>query len=1249
MRGKLNGADPMTESQQIMHRDAAASRTQSVSNQVQPCDLAAGVLRSTAQEQDYSASELYKFIFDNVQVGISLISPAMEIIALNTQMQKWFPTIDPSLRPKCYCAFNNPPLKDICPWCPTHRTLKDGQVHESVTETPTPSGVRNYRIISSPIHDSSGELVAAIEMVDDITAASEASRRLRESEERFRVINDAAQDAIIVMDSDGNIASWNKAAETTFGYTSEEALGRNVHRLLAPDRLYSQHLQAFGQFRATGEGSAVGKTLELPALRNDGSEIIVELSLSATKIDDKWCAIGIVRDITERKNYETMLREHNHFLQDLIDAVPSPLFFCNRNEMFLGCNSAMEQFVGKPRSHIIGRTATEVFPETVARASMQRDRELLTRGGSDIHEVRLPRDGEPPRDVLIHKATYSDFHGGIAGIIGIIIDITERKRTEESLRASEETAHTLINATTDSVCLIDSQGVILTLNDELARRLSGIKNEMIGKCIFDLWPPDVSERRRAWLAEVISAGQPLRCEDARDDRIIDNIFYPLLDGEECVTRVAVFGRDITDRMRAETEREKMVTWRQGVTHLQQSLLTPAPLDQKLTQITDCIVELLGADFCRIWLIQPGDLCDQGCIHSELHEGPHVCGDRNRCLHLRASSGRYTHIDGKGHGRVPFGCYKIGQVASGQDHKLITNDAQNDPMIHNPEWARDLGLVSFAGYQLRVPDGEILGVLALFSKQEISPALDSILDALSTTIAFVVQQARSQEALQRSENKFRTLYDSTSDAVILLNEHGFIDCNRAALSMFGCDTKEQFCSLQPTGESPPVMPRGLDSMALANELISAAMAEGNNHFEWTHKISDTVVFVADVLLNTLELDGKPVIQTVVREITESRLARDQLALTTSRYTTMINTVPAVMYVKNVNHEYITGNLELARLADRQIEQIVGRTTQEIFGNEFGRKLNEADQAAMDSNREMTTAEERVIFPNGEERWVSTTRVPLHDEQGQVSGLVGLLQDVTDQHNSREKLVQSDKLAAIGTLAAGVAHEINNPMGFITSNLNTMKRYLQQVSARLTSGPASADSDAKHQEMLKDFDDAINESIEGAGRVRKIVADLKSFSRLDKADVTTADLNEGLESTLNIVWNELKYHCKVEREFGDIPRVNCRPSQLNQVFLNMLVNAGHAIEHDHGLIRIRTWADETSLYVSISDNGKGIRTEDLPRIFEPFFTTKDVGKGTGLGLSLAFDIIKTHGGLIDVWSEVGEGTEFVITLPRKGIGE
>jgi len=264
------------------------------------------------------------------------------------------------------------------------------------------------------------------------------------------------------------------------------------------------------------------------------------------------------------------------------------------------------------------------------------------------------------------------------------------------------------------------------------------------------------------------------------------------------------------------------------------------------------------------------------------------------------------------------------------------------------------------------------------------------------------------------------------------------------------------------------------------------------------------------------------------------------------------------------------------------------------------------------------------------------------------LAGKIQELED---TQGQLLQSEKLASIGQLAAGVAHEINNPVGFVNSNLGTLGKYSGQLIELLEACRTGKADDASFAaadfDYLKtDIADLLKESQEGLGRVRKIVADLKDFSRVDQAEWQDADLNAGIESTLNVVWNEIKYKAEVVRDYGELPPVPCLPAQINQVVMNLLVNAAQSIE-SKGRICVRTGHDAQWAWIEIEDNGKGMTPEVMQRIFEPFYTTKPVGKGTGLGLSLAYDIVRKHGGRLEVSSEPGQGSLFRVSLPLQGI--
>jgi two-component system NtrC family sensor kinase len=364
----------------------------------------------------------------------------------------------------------------------------------------------------------------------------------------------------------------------------------------------------------------------------------------------------------------------------------------------------------------------------------------------------------------------------------------------------------------------------------------------------------------------------------------------------------------------------------------------------------------------------------------------------------------------------------------------------------------------------------------------------------------------------------------------------------------------------------------------------------------------------------------------------------------------------------------------RRCNRTFREFVGRSYAEIIGQPFDRLLS---KAGVDADPSFERPVECFHARTG--KWFVVSHYPFEEVSGgETRATIVTIHDSTERKKAAEeltrknlrlnealsalkrsqaKILHQEKMASIGQLAAGVAHEISNPIGFINSNLSTLGKYLSRIDRflALQSGciaagapPEKVESVRQQQASLKidyivkDLEDLVRESLEGAERVRSIVADLKSFSRVDESEYRQADLNECLRSTINIVWNEIKYKATLKKELGEIPRTRCYPQQMSQVFMNLLINAAHAIE-DQGVITVRSWEEGGYVCVSVADTGQGIPEANLIRIFEPFFTTKEVGKGTGLGLSISYDIVKKHNGEITVRSEPGKGTEVTVRIP------
>ncbi len=388
--------------------------------------------------------------------------------------------------------------------------------------------------------------------------------------------------------------------------------------------------------------------------------------------------------------------------------------------------------------------------------------------------------------------------------------------------------------------------------------------------------------------------------------------------------------------------------------------------------------------------------------------------------------------------------------------------------------------------------------------------------------------------------------------------------------------------------------------------------------------------------------------------------------------------ALLQEKELSHDLVSRSpLLVARLGGdgviRYVNaaglEIIGRKRLDLLGRGFfdlvagaaeGSPAPDLRKAVMKGAREGRKAE--IARPDGTTRILSLSSVRL--SRGGETEVVLFGEDITQRASLEAQLLQSEKMAAIGQLTAGIVHEINNPVGFISSNMRTLREYasilieLEWVARRIEEGlVAGGKTDEvvgdlaayrKKEDLAfiaEDTGRLLEETEKGIERIQKILADLKRFSHPDTGALEEVDLAAALEGTLNIAWNEIKYKARVEKDYRPTPGIRGYGPQLGQVFLNLLINAAHAIEKD-GIIRVATRAAGGKAIVTIADNGCGMPPHVKARIFEPFFTTKPPGKGTGLGLSIAYGIVEKHGGTISVESEPGRGTVFTIALPVAG---
>jgi PAS domain S-box-containing protein len=440
--------------------------------------------------------------------------------------------------------------------------------------------------------------------------------------------------------------------------------------------------------------------------------------------------------------------------------------------------------------------------------------------------------------------------------------------------------------------------------------------------------------------------------------------------------------------------------------------------------------------------------------------------------------------------------------------------------------------------------------------------------------------------------------------------------------------------------------------------------------------------ADDYLSKDAMDGRTLswcVRHAVGRYHSERAVRRERAL----LRTLIDQLPDHIYVKDTASRFVLNNsAHLQFLGAASQEQIAGMTDRDVFPAAIGDVFFAEEQAIMRTGEPLISREERNVDSAGNEHWVSSTKVPRRDESGQIIGLVGMSRDITkrkanesrlrDQHarleeahqqlkEAQSQLVQSEKLAGLGQLVAGVAHEINNPLAFVTNNIAVLQRDLERLSNLLHTYREGDRCLASHEpalwERVRDsaermdlaytlanVPDLLARSRNGLQRIQEIVKGLCDFAHLNASEFQNADLNADIVSTLTVLADAArKKNIRLEQSPGVIPRVKCSAVKINQVIMNLVTNAIEASPNGGRIIVRSRTSGPDHVEVLVSDDGPGIDLSIRDRIFDPFFTTKGPGQGPGLGLSISYGVVREHGGEISFESAPGQGTTFIVRLP------
>lgn len=579
-------------------------------------------------------------------------------------------------------------------------------------------------------------------------------------EDKYRLIFDNVNDEIIYLNRYGKILDVNRRIEEILGFKPEEIIGKHFTRLgMIRKRDIPRVLKIF-------KDALKGKPkfiLELDVKHKDGHYVTIEASSRPLKKDGKIVGFLIlVRDISKRKRIEKELKKSNQRFEDIALSSADWIWEVDNEGKYTFASGKVKEILGYEPSYLIGKTPFDFMPDD----EKTRVGEIFSKFVIekkpivDLENWNIHKDGKKIC-LLTNGVPLFDDSGNLLGYRGVDKDITIQKISEKALQESEKRYSDLFENASDLIQAVKPDGTFLFVNQSWKKTLGYSDDDLKSLNVFNIIHPTSIEHCQHVFKKVLSGEETRTIEAVFISKNCDEIYVEgsincrFENGEPISTR-GIF-RDVTEKKKSEQRMEKLNL-------MKGKLLEIGNLQEKLHIVTDTVVESLKADFARIWIIKQGDLCNKGCIHAEHKEGIHVCQHKDRCLHLKASSGRYTHLDGQVHKRVPFGCYKIGRVASGIDEKFITNDVTHDSRIHDNKWAEELGLTSFAGYKLTSEQGDPIGVLALFSKRKITLDDDILLETIASTIAQVIQTKHAEEKVKIAHDQVKELNESLEKKV-----------------------------------------------------------------------------------------------------------------------------------------------------------------------------------------------------------------------------------------------------------------------------------------------------------------------------------------------------------------------------------------------------------------------------------------------------------------------------------------------------
>ncbi|MEO1209257.1 MAG: PAS domain S-box protein [Cyanobacteria bacterium J06638_20] len=1055
---------------------------------------------------------------------------------------------------------------------------------------------------------------------------------IKASETPFQQLFETTQDAILLLE-DGKFVDCNQAAVTMMR-CGDKATFLTLHpEQISPD-VQPDGQPSFEKANAMMELALRqgGHRFEWVHRRMDGENFWVEVQLTPLDMHGRRILYASWRDIGDRKAAENALQETNTLLNSVLETIPGFFFVKDREGRHVVINSNLADFFSRPIHDVIGKTDAELLPADVAEAIMLKDQETMTQGIIQRFEEAVPKKGID-HTYLTVKIPFRDAQGKIVGLLGLAQDISDRKAAEAELYQHQQLLRSTYEGVENNIAIIDvfPDGEFRYSGwNPATEKHTGVANEHVfGKTPEDALGLENGIAVRQHYQRCVDLGVSITYEECltfqgRETWWLTTL-NPLHDTQGKIYRIVLTAFEITERKVAESALQETNT-------LLNSVLETLP----------------------------------GFFFAKDREGRHVVVNSNLANFFDKS---------------------IHEIIGKTDADLFADDKAITIMLEDQE-VMTQGISQ--RFEAVVPMGGIDHTY-LIAKTPRYDANDKVVGLIG--LAQDISERKEMEvSLRYSEQRFRDVTEAAGEYIWEITPDGiYTFITERAKAVKGYSPSELL------GRTPfEFMPE--DDIGRVESIVQIAAANKST-FSLEHRNvlpSGENVWEAVSGVPIFDDQGELIgFRGTGLSITERKAAETALAESEAKFRRLVEDADDLIYTIASDGTFMYLSPQFTQMSGYEVDECLHEPFALLVHSDDLADVMASNQRLFTTGEKQSGLELRLKHRDGTWVWVTCNHSPIKDATGQVAGLQGIARDVSDRkaaeaalkqkaqeleqtldelQRAQLQMIQGEKMSSLGQLVAGVAHEINNPVSFIYSNIPPANRYIEdllnliylyQIHYPKPPEDIQAEIEAIDLEFLTHDLPKILASMKiGAERIREIIGSLRTFSRLNEADYKAVDIHAGLDSTLVILKHRFKATSdrpaiQIIKDYGDLGLVECYAGQLNQVFMNILANAVDAledrdrqrpyqeIERSPSQITIRTkpiGADQVSIH--ILDNGPGIPDAVRQNIFDPFFTTKPVGKGTGMGMSISHQIItENHSGTIQCFSVPGQETEFVLEIPRR----